>query len=59
MEKVWASLPEKVGRTFTQSREEGLKNREIARVQGISEKAVEYRIGIALRRFKLAFSKLI
>lgn len=59
MEKVWASLPEKVGRTFFRSRENGLKNKEIALLEGVSEKAVEYRIGSALRRFRIAFSKLV
>ena len=59
MAKVWDSLPEKVSRTFSRSRDDGLKNKEIAILEGISEKAVEYRIGIALRKFRAAFSKLV
>ena len=50
--KVWQSLPAKIGRTFSLSREEGLKNREIAGLEGVSEKAVEYRIKVALKRFR-------
>lgn len=52
MEKVWKSLPEKIGRTISLSRDEGLKNREIALRDGVSEKTVEYRIRVALGQFK-------
>jgi RNA polymerase sigma-70 factor (ECF subfamily) len=59
MEKVWDSLPENISRTFTKSRIDGLKNKEIALLEGVSEKAVEYRIGMALKRFRRAFAKLV
>ena len=59
MEKVWRSLPEKIGNTFSMSREEGLKNREIALQEGVSEKAVEYRIKVALARFKENLEKFL
>lgn len=52
VEEVWKNLPEKIGKTFSLSREEGLKNREIAQREGISEKTVEYRIKVALGRFR-------
>ena len=53
--KVWEKLPKDIGRTFSMSREEGLRNREIAAREGISEKAVEYRIRVALGRFRELF----
>ena len=56
IESVWSSLPEKIETTFALSRKEGLKNREIAVLQGISEKTVEYRIKVALKRFKNLFN---
>ena len=56
IESVWKSLPEKVETTFALSRQEGLKNREIAAREGISEKTVEYRIKVALRRFRALFN---
>lgn len=52
MQKVWMSLPPKIGNTFKMSRLGGMKNHEIAQEEGISEKAVEYRMGVALRRFR-------
>ena len=55
IENVWKSLPEKVETTFALSRRDGLKNREIAVLEGISEKTVEYRIKVALRRFRALF----
>lgn len=55
IEKVWNSLPHPIGTTFSMSREEGLKNREIAVREGISEKAVEYRIKVALQQFRKLF----
>ena len=57
--KVWQSLPAKISRTFSLSREDGLKNREIASLEGVSEKAVEYRIKVALRRFRVFFEKFL
>ena len=59
IEKVWEKLPKDIGRTFFLSREKGLKNREIAAREGISEKAVEYRIRVALGRFRELFQKTI
>ena len=53
--KVWEKFPKDIGRTFSMSREEGLRNREIAAREGISEKAVEYRIRVALGRFRELF----
>ena len=53
--KVWEKLPKDIGRTFSMSREEGLRNREIAAREGLSEKAVEYRIRVALGRFRELF----
>ena len=57
--KVWQSLPSAVGRTFALSRENGLRNREIAGLEGVSEKAVEYRMKVALRRFRTFFKKYL
>ena len=55
IETVWKSLPDKIGKTFALSREEGMKNKEIALLEGISEKTVEYRIRVALQRFRHLF----
>ena len=57
IEKVWNKLPQNIGDTFSLSRHEGLKNREIARQEGVSEKTVEYRIRVALNRFRQLFDK--
>jgi len=57
--KVWESLPSSIGDTFSKSREEGLKNRVIALREGISVKTVEYRIKIALRRFRKILEKYL
>jgi len=59
IDKVWNKLPKKIAVTFAQSREEGLKNREIAAQQGISEKTVEYRISMALKQFRQLFQKYL
>lgn len=59
IEKVWKKLPKEIGNTFALSREEGLKNREIAARKGISEKTVEYRMRVALGRFRELFQKFI
>ena len=59
IEKVWKKLPEEIGNTFSLSREEGLKNREIAAREGISEKTVEYRIRVALGRFRALFRQFV
>lgn len=52
VKKTFMSLPPKIRRTFIKSRGEGLRNKEIAVVEGVTEKAVEYRIGSALRAFR-------
>ncbi len=57
IEKVWNKLPKDIGKTFSMSREEGLRNREIAAREGVSEKTVEYRIRVALNRFRELFEK--
>ena len=56
LRREWALLPEKIKATFFLSRHEGLKNKEISHKEGITEKAVEYRIGKALKYFKRIFS---
>lgn len=55
IEKVWESLPKSIGETFSLSRRKGLKNKEIALQEGISEKTVEYRIRVALGHFRKLF----
>lgn len=57
--KVWQSLPQKIGRTFAMSRDEGLKNKEIAGREGVSEKAIEYRMKVALQHFRDFFEKFL
>ena len=59
IEKVWKKLPKEIGNTFSLSREEGLKNREIAAREGISEKTVEYRMRVALGRFRALFRQFV
>jgi RNA polymerase sigma-70 factor (ECF subfamily) len=59
IEKVWNKLPKEIGHTFSLSREEGLKNREIAAREGISEKTVEYRMRVALGRFRALFRQFV
>ena len=59
IEKVWNKLPKEIGNTFALSREEGLKNREIAAREGISEKTVEYRMRVARGHFRELFRKFI
>ena len=59
IEKVWNKLPKDISKTFALSRAEGLKNREIAAREGISEKTVEYRMRVALGHFRQLFSKFI
>ncbi len=50
--RTWETLPEKARAYFLQSREEGLKNREIAARNGVSVKTVEYHIRTALQHFR-------
>lgn len=59
IQKEWNMLPEKARQTFSMSRSDGLKNREIAQREGVSEKTVEYRIKTALDRFRLVVKKNI
>ena len=59
IKKEWDMLPEKARETFSMSREDGLKNREIAEKEGVSEKTVEYRMKTALDRFRLVVKKNI
>jgi len=54
--KVWDSLPENMRQTFL-DRQEGLKNREIAAREGVSEKTVEYRLKAVRERFRAIFKK--
>ena len=53
VEKLYASaielMPPKVRETFLFSRKQLLKNREVAQLQNISEKTVEYRISCAYK----------
>ena len=52
---VMASLPERTQEVFRLSRQEGLKNREIAERLDISVKVVERHIGRALAAYREAF----
>jgi len=53
---VWGSIPENIRRTFL-SRQDGMKNRQIASQEGVSEKTVEYRLRMARERFRVIFKK--
>ena len=53
---VWYSIPENMRQTFL-GRQEGLKNREIAAREGVSEKTVEYRLKAVRERFRAVFKK--
>lgn len=59
IQKEWDMLPQKARETFSMSRDEGLKNREIAEREGVSEKTVEYRMKTALDRFRLVIKNNI
>ena len=59
IKNVWGNLPPKISKTFALSRSEGLKNREIAQREGISEKAVEYRMRVALEKFRKNIKKYL
>lgn len=52
IEKIYLSLPDSARTSFELSRKEGLTNKEIAEVQGLSVKAIEYHIKISLRIFR-------
>lgn len=53
--KTFLALPPKVRDTFISSRREGMRYREIALEEGVSEKTVENRIGTALKAFRKVF----
>lgn len=52
MARTFDNLPQKLRETFLKSRDEGLSNREIARQENVSVKAIEYRISTVLRNLK-------
>jgi len=52
IEKSYSALPEKIRETFVLSRKYGLTYDEIAIKRGITVKAVEYHIGLALKLFR-------
>jgi len=52
IEKTYDALPEKVKESFVLSRKMGLTYEEIAIKRGITVKAVEYQISIALKLFR-------
>lgn len=52
------SMPPKAREYFTQSREEGLKNKEIAAEKGVSVKTVEYHIHVALEFLRKNLQKV-
>lgn len=52
IEKIYSQLPRSARSSFEMSRKEGLTNKEIAEVQGLSVKAIEYHIKISLRIFR-------
>ena len=54
-EKALAELPENARETWNLSREKGLKYKEIAEIQGVSVKTVEYRIARAMYVFRKHF----
>ena len=47
-----SEMPEQRRRVFCLSRKDGLKNKEIAQLTGLSEKTVEYHISKALAQLK-------
>lgn len=49
---AYDQMPDKVKETFILSREENLKNREIAQLQGISISTVEFRLSYAFKIFR-------
>lgn len=52
IEQTYQKLPDHIKESFRMSRLEGLTNREIAQQKGLSEKAIEYHMKIALRLFR-------
>lgn len=56
--KTLDSLPEATRETFLMHRDNGLKYKDIARILGVSEKTIEYRISFALKRLRTALTAL-
>lgn len=52
IEDVWNSIPVSAYESFTLSRNEGMTNKEIAKIRGLSTKAIEYHIHISLNLFR-------
>ena len=52
IEETYQKLPKHIQQSFQMSRQEGLTNREIAQNKGLSEKAIEYHMKVALRLFR-------
>lgn len=52
IEQTYQKLPDHIQQSFRMSRYEGMTNREIATAKGLSEKAIEYHMKIALRLFR-------
>ncbi len=59
MEKVYATLPEKIRDSFVLSRMHGLTYQEIAIKRGITLKTVEYHIGLALKVVRKKLKKYL
>lgn len=49
---TFENLPPKIRESFQLSRSEGMTNREIAELKGVTEKAIEYHMKVALRLFR-------
>ena len=49
---IYHSLPDSARDSFLLSRNEGLTNKEIAQIKGLSVKAIEYHMKISLRIFR-------
>lgn len=52
------SLPEATKETFLLHRDDGLKYKDIAKILGVSEKTIEYRISFTLKKLRTALSAL-
>ena len=56
--KTLNALPKETREAFLLHRDDGLKYKDIARILGVSEKTIEYRISFALKRLRLALNGL-